>query len=47
MMIFHGGAMREKINGNTFCETNRISNGGSANIEVSSWLNVVVRALFF
>ena len=42
--IFHGFAMREKINGSFFNRT-RKSNGGNTSIEVSSWFSNILRAL--
>ena len=42
--IFHGFAMREKINGSFFNRT-RTSNGGNTSIEVSSWFSNILRAL--
>ena len=46
MTIFHGLAMREKIDGKHFFEANTKPSGDSGNIEGSSWLRIL-RALFF
>ena len=41
MMMFHGGAMREKIDGYFFFIRIETFSGGGGNIEVSSWWSVL------